>query len=343
MFFRRFCLGKCALGSAMLFAVALGSGAARAAEKEDRRPDSPAFNTDATLIVYVDQVKAAGAMAPTTTEIWTIFSNGQGKRRLTSGHKDTNPHFGPDGKHIVFERDGDGDIWMMNTGGDEVHNITNTPDVFERGAQFSNDGDSLFLLAATTIHYTKQQLDANPMLEMVEGSKKESTIQLTLKDGTRRELLSADYEVKTVFADPDDDKVALVLCAPLGADGKPVFLGDKTLVAVPLDGSAPHVVFTTPKGYRIGIAKSAGEHIVLSVTTPEEFKMEVCLLKKAGANTATLADLKTLEKLHFLGDLSCDGTTILCATTGYHAESGFYHGIAIYDIAADKLSPVIEE
>ncbi|BCM88587.1 hypothetical protein IAD21_00420 [Abditibacteriota bacterium] len=316
----RFCTFPCVSIGFILLSMIFSVGWAGAADKEQRLPDSAAFNSDATFIVYTDKVTPPGELLPTNSEIWTVFSDGQGRRCLTSGHKDTHPCISPDGKQIIFERDGDGDIWMMNFDGGNVHNLTNTPKVYEHGAQFSNDGASLFLLSP-----------AQGFTDVL--------VQLNLNDGTRRQLLGEEYAVKAVFPEPDDDKVALVLCNAVDANGKAILWTDATIVAVPLDGSSPCSVFKAPKGYDISMARSGGAHLVIYSSVPGKYGSQTFLLKKAGANTATVADLKHLEEIAFLGDLSCDGKSVI----GSAITSGIDHwGIMSYDTATEKYRTVME-
>lgn len=326
-----------ALLLATILSVLLGCGPALAGDEEQRMPDYATFNKDATLITYIDVVTAAGEMLANTTEIWTVSSDGKNKRQLTKGHLDFRPRFSPDGKHIIFERDGSGEIWMMDVNGEDMRNLTQTPDVKETDAYFSNDGNSLFFLAYTPYHMTNEQLAAKPRLALGIGANK-FVVQLNLKDGTRRQLLGQEYGASAVFTDPSDDKTIFVLCNAFKADGTPDFLGETVVVSMPLGGGEPHTFYTPPKGYDINMARSNSQYLVLSLSTPDEFGSQTFLLSKADGATATTKDLKKLENFTFLGDLSYNGQVIGRALT-----NGTDHwGLIVYDIAADKWHTVLE-
>jgi hypothetical protein len=83
--------------------------------------NNPDWSPDGTKIAY--DVSSSG-------QIWTINANGTGATPLTTGtNQDSKPSWSPDGTKIAFARSGD--IYVMNTSGPAVTNVTNTSGVTE--------------------------------------------------------------------------------------------------------------------------------------------------------------------------------------------------------------------
>ena len=63
-------------------------------------------------------------------EIYVMDDDGSNPRRLTnSPEEEWNPSWSPDGKHITFssEKDGNSDIYVMDADGGNLQNLTNNP------------------------------------------------------------------------------------------------------------------------------------------------------------------------------------------------------------------------
>jgi len=73
--------------------------------------------------------------------IYTVHADGTGLRKLTShGHS---PKWSPDGRRILFAsgRDGETDIFVMNTDGSQQLNLTHTPNISESAANWAPSPD----------------------------------------------------------------------------------------------------------------------------------------------------------------------------------------------------------
>jgi len=73
--------------------------------------------------------------------IYTMNVDGSGGRALTGGNQDTSPSWSPDGKKILFKRSND--IFVMNTDGSGIVNLTNTPTNIENDPEWSPDGKKI--------------------------------------------------------------------------------------------------------------------------------------------------------------------------------------------------------
>lgn len=107
------------------------------------RHDDPAFSGDGRRIVWeADEGD---------DEIWIMWANGAGKRRLTdNADEDRNPRLSPNGELIVFQRDvlpeEDPQIWIMRSDGSGQRRLTSGPgaDTFPT---FSPDGRTILFVS----------------------------------------------------------------------------------------------------------------------------------------------------------------------------------------------------
>ena len=78
-------------------------------------------------------------------DIYTVGADGSNQIRLTDNSAtDSVPAWSPDGKHIVFssDRDGDWDIYMMDTDGSDMTLLTEDP-ANENNPSWSPNGDKI--------------------------------------------------------------------------------------------------------------------------------------------------------------------------------------------------------
>ena len=263
--------------------VLMGSSVGWAADKEEREPAEPSLSADGMRLVYVQQVTLPGEAFSTKGEVWTVELNGGAAKRLTQGFDDKNPQFSPDGKQIVFERDGD--IWLINSDGTHARNFSNTKDLIERKIVFSNDGQSLFFL--------------QDRFGISSG-----IVQQPVAGGEKRERLSDDYDVIQVAPDRNDDKVIFALCNRLTPGGNPQETEEKAIAVIPLDGNPPRTLYD-PRGlYEIESFCSGGGRIALFASPKDDlldtrtYLLQDGALEKVGGTgfngTAFSADGKTL-------------------------------------------------
>ena len=107
---------------------------------------APARSADGTTIAYYDD----------NYQLWTMNSDGTGKRQITSGNFDLNPSWSPDGGKIACSRRtvvGDSsfrDIWIMNADGSDQMKLTDAVSTlgFYDSPSWSPDGKMIAMEAA---------------------------------------------------------------------------------------------------------------------------------------------------------------------------------------------------
>ena len=84
--------------------------------------DSPIWSGDGRRIVFVSRTKDG------RFDLASIRTDGTDFRRLTEVGRNENPHFAPDGRHIIFSstRLSAGDIYTMDVSGRNQRRITRT-------------------------------------------------------------------------------------------------------------------------------------------------------------------------------------------------------------------------
>jgi len=310
---------------------------ANAADKEQREPKEPVFNAAATQLAYREDVTKAGEVLSSSSEIWIINRNGAGARALTSGFKDAHPRFNPDGTLIAFTRDRD--IWTVNLDGSNLRNITNTKDATESNAEFTQDGDLVFL--RDSIETANDTLTSNVSIDPLVfafgfGSTRQSVVLHSLKDNKERMLLGDGYEVSQIAPNPVFGDAVFILCKPLDNDGKPVgekFRPDKVVAVVKLDGGAPRTVFAPkPEAKTIILqVRVTPQRNVLLIKTPDDSVGHAALLE----NDA----LVPLPDAPIFSDVSQDGKTI--AGTGIVEGQASLFGIVLYAIETKTTRQLI--
>lgn len=87
---------------------------------------------------------------PTGSEFYVSNLHGKNVKRLTTNsYYDAEVSVSPDGKSVLFGRrkDGNMELWRMNTDGTEEFQITNTPDLQEGGAFYMADSKTIIYRA----------------------------------------------------------------------------------------------------------------------------------------------------------------------------------------------------
>jgi len=310
---------------------------ANAADKEQREPKEPVFNVAATQLAYREDVTKAGEVLSSSHEIWIINRDGTGARRLTSGFKDTHPRFNPDGTRIAFTRDED--IWMVNADGSNLRNITNTKDASESKAEFTKDGDLVFLRekVETPDDETMAKILAiNPFAAFGASRTVQSLVLHPFDNGPERVLLGDGYEVTQIAPNPTFGDAVFILCKPLDNDGKPVgekYKPDKVIAVVKLEGGAPRTVFA-PKPEDKAIIEQLRvtlQRNVLVIKTPDDSVGRLALLENS--------KFIPLPDAPIYGDVSQDGKTI--AGTGIVEGQASLFGIVLYDIETKTTKQLI--
>jgi TolB protein len=87
---------------------------------------NPSWSRKGDLVAFerYNAVPVAGAVQ--TRSIWTVNLKTKKTKRLTKSGIDSAPSFAPDGKHVVFrsDRDGEPEIWIVRTNGKGLRQLT---------------------------------------------------------------------------------------------------------------------------------------------------------------------------------------------------------------------------
>ena len=162
---------------------------------------NPAWSPDATRIAFVSQ--RSGSF-----DVYVMNADGTGTRRLTSGKgNDSHPTWSPDGRRLVFDRDGD--IFAMNADGTDVTRISDVT-AAEGEPSWSPDGKWIAYVRRTPGTASRE-------------------LWLMRPDGSRRRALTArNATVATPAWSPDSSRVVfasneggeIYKLYTIGVDGK---------------------------------------------------------------------------------------------------------------------------
>jgi Tol biopolymer transport system component len=182
----------------------------------------PDFSPDGTKIVFRTRGVRQQSNAEGDDEIYTMNAlDGGLLTNLTnngSGVSDVQPDYAPDGTKIAFAsfRDGDGDVFVMDSDGSDQTNLTNNSGIHDEYPDFSLDG--------TKIAYT----DGG-------GFFGDSEIYLMNADGTNPQNLTnnSDTEEYTPDFSPDGAKIAYTTTGARPSNPE----GDNEIYTMSVNGS----------------------------------------------------------------------------------------------------------
>lgn len=97
-------------------------------------------SSDSTWLLFMDEPDPSVSF---NGNIWKMRPDGSEKMQLTFDIADREAVWSPDGSQIAFQsiRDGIADVWIMNSDGTGLANLTNQPDQFNAWPSWSPDGE----------------------------------------------------------------------------------------------------------------------------------------------------------------------------------------------------------
>lgn len=298
----------------------------RAADKEQREPTQPAFSGVGARLVYVEEVTPPGEVLPATGEIWTISFDGTDARRLTHGFKDSLPRFSPDGKQIVFVRDMQ--LWLINADGTNLRRVSDTKAHFNQGAEFSNDGKSLFFMRPVPLDANDEDLKEDPFLVFGVG---DVPVQYDLQTGRETVLLSEEYHVSQIAPNPADDDTVWIICQKLDVNGKPQAGAEKNVAKLSLKEKTLRPFYMPDKNYSLTSLRASVANFVLALSPKDKIGNEYFLLEKD--------TLQKVEKLGFVGDVDLAGLSLV----GTALNDRLQWQLVFYDVQTKAATPVLKK
>ncbi|MGH2695023.1 MAG: TolB family protein, partial [Actinomycetota bacterium] len=173
--------------------------------------------------------------------ITTVRRDGTGRKRLTGfGSRNAHPAWSPDGEKIAFisDRDGDPEIFVMNSDGSEETQLTQN-DIVDELPEWSSDGSRIVF--STVIPGPPGQGDAGSAIAVMNADGGELTM---LTDGSRFDTTPtwSPTEDKVLFAEHFNGGILVVNADGTGEErlsnfgSNPVWSPDGSMVAFDSDG-----------------------------------------------------------------------------------------------------------
>ena len=124
------------------------------------------------ILVFCSVQKSQSSAKNDKYLIWTSNLNGGELTQLREG---IYPQWSPDGTKIIFEHKKE--IWLINSDGTNLMQLTNTSDIYEGKPSFSGDGNKIVYVSNEDVS-RKPMMDYNIWIMNEDGSEKQQKTEL---------------------------------------------------------------------------------------------------------------------------------------------------------------------